>query len=161
MLLMNCGRICLPYKIQDVNLKVFSMIKVIKESKTVAYHISFECKCESNGWKCKSREKWKKDKHECKDKKLIKHRTCEEEYAWSPSTCACECDKDCEIGEYLKDCEFVESLVDDLVVTCDDVENTPESAVISPINGRNYWLLAVVILYTIVGTQGCEVLHET
>ena len=60
------------------------------------------------------REKWKNDKRECKVKKLIKHFTCEEEYAWSPNTCACECDKDYEISKYLKDCERVKSLVDNL-----------------------------------------------
>ena len=31
-------------------------------------------------------------------------RVCEEDYAWNPSICACECDKDCEVGEYLKNC---------------------------------------------------------
>ena len=24
------------------------------------------------------------------------------DYAWNPSICACECDKDCEIGKYSK-----------------------------------------------------------
>ena len=42
--------------------------------------------------------------------------------------------------------ECVKSLVDDLVVTCDQFENIPESAVINPSNGINYWLLAVVLL---------------
>ena len=78
-----------------MNLKVFNMINVINESKTVANHISFECKCEIDGWKCNSRKKQKNDKRECKHKKLIKHCTWEEEYAQSPSTCACQCGKDC------------------------------------------------------------------
>ena len=58
---------------------------------------------------------------------------------------------------------FVKSLVDNLVVTCDEFENTPENSVINPSNGINYWLLAVVILAItcILGTQRCEVLHET
>ena len=33
----------------------------------------------------------------------MKHRACEEDYVWNPSTFNCEYDKDCEIGEYLKD----------------------------------------------------------
>ena len=53
----------------------------------------------------------------------------------------CMCDKDCEIGEYLKDCECMDSLVDDIVVTCDEIEVTPGSATINPSNGINYWLL--------------------
>lgn len=46
-----------------------------------------------------SRKKWNSDK--CQ-KKSIRHCTWEEDYAWNPSICCCECDKDCEIGEYLK-----------------------------------------------------------
>lgn len=39
-----------------------------------------------------------------------------EDYVWNPGTCACECDKDCEIVKYMKDCECRKRLVDDLVV---------------------------------------------
>ena len=50
------------------------------------------------------------------------------------------------MGEYLKDCEYITSLVDDLVVTCDEVENIPKSTSISPSNGINYWLIAAALL---------------
>ena len=36
------GRMCVPNKREDVNLKVFNMIKRLKESKTLAKHISCE-----------------------------------------------------------------------------------------------------------------------
>lgn len=36
-------------------------------------------------------------------------------------TCACEWDKDFEIDKYLKHCEQIKSLADDLLGTCDDV----------------------------------------
>ena len=42
--------------------------------------------------------------------------------------CACKCDKDGEISEYLKDWEFTKTVVDDLVVTCDKIDYTPKSA---------------------------------
>ena len=32
----------------------------------------------------------------------MKDRLYKVDYVWNPSTCACECDKDCEIDEYLK-----------------------------------------------------------
>ena len=35
-------------------------------------------------------------------KNPINHCVCEEDYDWNLSICACECDKDCKIGEYLK-----------------------------------------------------------
>ena len=40
----------------------------------------------------------------------------------------------------------MKSLADDLVATCDDIEDTQESAVISPSNTISYWLIAVVPL---------------
>ena len=42
------------------------------------------------------------DKFQCGFKKPIAHRAYEEHYVWNPSTCACECDEDCNMGEYLR-----------------------------------------------------------
>ena len=46
---------------------------------------------------------------------------CKEDYTWNPRTYAWECDKDCEIDVYLKNCSSMKSLIDDLVITCDEV----------------------------------------
>ena len=53
--------------------------------------------------------------------KKIKHCLHKEDYVWNPSICACECDKDCDIDEYLKDCAFIKSLDDNLLITCDEI----------------------------------------
>ena len=37
------GRICFPNNSEDMNLKVFNMIKAINESKTLAKQILYEC----------------------------------------------------------------------------------------------------------------------
>ena len=54
------GRICVLNKIEDVNLKVFNMIRGINESKAFTKHISNECGCEFDRRKCNSRQKWNK-----------------------------------------------------------------------------------------------------
>ena len=72
-------------------------------------------------------------------------RVCEEDYAWNPSICACECDKDCEVGEYLKNCTSSKSLVDDLVVTWDMIADTPETSLMNPNDKTNYWFIIVVL----------------
>ena len=59
---------------------------------------------------------------------------------------ACEWDKNYDISKYLKDCECIKSLADDLLVTCDEIEDTPNSTVIKPSNGINDWLIAVAII---------------
>ena len=48
---------------------------------------------------------------------------CDRVYIWDPSTCACKCDKLCDIGQYLdyKNCVCRKSLVDKLVEECINV----------------------------------------
>ena len=140
------GRICVPNKMEDLDLKVFHMIKGINESRTLEKHILCECRCEFDGRKCNLRQKLINDTCNCECKKSLKHRAYEVDYDLNPSACACKCDKDCEIGQYLKDCECMKSIFDDLVVTCDEIINTPETISISLSGGINYWLIAVVLL---------------
>ena len=113
------GKICVPNKMEDVNLKVFKKIKGINESRARAKCVSRECRCEFDGRKCNLRQKWNNYKCQCECKKSIKHRACEGDYAWNPGTCACKCDNDCNNAKYFKDCECMKNLADDLVVKCD------------------------------------------
>ena len=46
----------------------------------------------------------------------------------------------------MKDCECLKRLFDDLVVTCDVIEDTSNSVVINPSGGINVWLIAIVLL---------------
>ena len=41
---------------------------------------------------------WNDDKCRCE---LIDKGVCDKEFIWNPSNCECECDKSCDIGEYL------------------------------------------------------------
>ena len=47
-------------------------------------------------------------------------------FIWNPSNCECECDKSCDVGEYLDyaNCKCRRKLVDKLVEEC--TENTDE-----------------------------------
>ena len=49
-------------------------------------------------------------------------------YIWHPSNCECECDKSCDVGEYLgyKNCKCRKRLVDKLVEEC--TENIKETS---------------------------------
>ena len=74
-------RVCVPDKTENANVNVFNMITVfirINEQKTLAKHISCECKYKFHGTKCNSDQKWKNElcQYECKN--LIKYHTCEE-----------------------------------------------------------------------------------
>ena len=43
-------------------------------------------------------------------------------FIWNPSNCACECDKLCDVGEYLDDktCKCRKRLIDKLVEECSE-----------------------------------------
>ena len=55
---------------------------------------------------------------ECKD--LIDKGLFDKLFFWNPSNCECECDKACDIGEYLdyENCKCRKKLVDKLVDEC-------------------------------------------
>ena len=66
----------------------------------------------------------------CECKELIDKDVCNKGFIWNPSNCECECDKSCDIGEYLdySNCKCRKRLVDKLVEECiksiDEVEVT-------------------------------------
>ena len=47
---------------------------------------------------------------------------CDEGFVWNPSNCDCECDKLCDIGEYLdyKNCKCRRKIIDKLVEECSE-----------------------------------------
>ena len=38
---------------------------------------------------------------QCECKELIDKEVCDKGSTWNPSNCECECDKSCDVGEYL------------------------------------------------------------
>ena len=60
---------------------------------------------------------------------MIDKGVCDKEFIWNPSNCECECDKSCDIGEYLdyENCKCREKLVDKLVEEC--AENIEEAKI--------------------------------
>ena len=51
---------------------------------------------------------------------MIDKGVCDKRYIWNPNNCECECDKSCDIGEYLdyENCKCRKKLVDKLVGEC-------------------------------------------
>ena len=57
---------------------------------------------------------------ECNE--LIHKDVCDKESIWNPSNCECECDKSCDVGEYLdyENCKCRKKLVNKLVEKCSE-----------------------------------------
>ena len=48
-----------------------------------------------------SKQRWNEHKCRCECKELIDESVCDKGYVWNPSNCEGECDKSCNIGEYI------------------------------------------------------------
>ena len=72
---------------------------------------------------------------ECKE--LIDRDLCDKGFIWNLSNCECECDKSCDIGEYLdyENCKCRKKLVDKLVEEC--TENIKETRLVEKTSAKN------------------------
>ena len=93
-------------KPEDLNLRVLSMITWINESKTLAKHISCECKCKFDGRNSNSDQWWNNRKCLCECKKRNLY---EKDYVWNPATCNCE------------NVKYLASIMDDSVIMFDEI----------------------------------------
>ena len=95
------AKICVPDVIKNLDLKVFNLLKVINETRSIKQHESCKCICRLDKTICNNKQKWNKNKCRCECKELIDKGICDKGFIWNPSNCECECDKTCYIGEYL------------------------------------------------------------
>ena len=63
-------KICVPNKTEDIDVKVFHMITNSNEAKTMAKHISCDCKRKRkcNSTTCNSNQKWNNETCQCECK---------------------------------------------------------------------------------------------
>ena len=106
------NKVCVPNKTEDLNLSEFNMITRINESKTLAKHISCECKYKIDGRKCNSNKWWNNDKRRCECKK---HNICEKDYIWNPASCSC------------KNSKYLANIMDDSVITYDEITESSKT----------------------------------
>ena len=88
--------ICVVNIREDINLKIIKMTITANKSKTLRKHTSCNCRWKFDVTKCNSNQKWNNYKYKCNCKKPIKIMLSVAMYVDK------ECDKDCEIEEYLK-----------------------------------------------------------
>ena len=118
------GKSCVPDITKSINVKVFNLMARINETRQIVWHKTCKCICRLTSAVCNSRQIWNEDKFRCEYKEdLISKMACDKGYIWNPSNCACECDKLCDIGQYLdyKNCVCRKSIVGKLVQECINV----------------------------------------
>ena len=89
---------------------------------------------------------------ECKE--LTDKGVCDKGFIWNPSNCECECDKSCDIGEYLdyENCRCRKKLVDKLVEEC--MENVDKAKITELAENKckslcKIYVVIIAIVFTI------------
>ena len=60
-----------------------------------------KCKCRLDASVCNNKQRGNKDKCSFKCKGLIGKRICDKGFIWNPRDCDSECNKSCNVSEYL------------------------------------------------------------
>ena len=70
---------------------------------------------------------------------MIHKGVCDKGFTWNPSNCECECDKMCDIGEYLdyENCKCRKKIVDKLVEECTETAAEVKAAKITSAKNEN------------------------
>ena len=122
------ARICVPDIIKNLNVKVFNLMSRTNETRFIELHETCKCECRLDVIVCNNKQRWNNDKCRWEFKELIDKGVCDKEFIWNPSNCECECDKSCNIGEYLDYESFkcrkrlIDKLVDECTETIEEVK---------------------------------------
>ena len=90
------------------------------ETRHIEWHETRKRKCRLNGSVYNNKQHWNEHKCMCEKKELFDKGVC---YKWSignPSNCECQCDKSCDVSEYLdyENCKCRNKLTDKFVEEC-------------------------------------------
>ena len=118
------AKLCAPDIVKNMNIKVFNMLAKINETKKITWHETCKCVCRFTKAVCNDKQEW--DENECKREcieDLIDKLKCDKGYMCNPSTCTCECNKYCEVGQYLdyENCVCKKKLIEYLVKQCTSI----------------------------------------
>ena len=108
---------CVPDVVKNLNVKVFNLMSKTNETRHIEWHKTCKCECKFGANICNNKQRWNKDKWRCEYKELIDKGVCDKGFIWNPNICECECDRACDVGEYLdyENCKSRKKLVAPLI----------------------------------------------
>ena len=115
--------------------KMFNLISRTNETKHIQWHETCKCKCRLDASICKNKQRWNNDKCRCEYEELIDKGVCDKGSVWNPSNCEWECDRSCDVGEYLdyENCKCRKKLFDKLT-ECNSAEECTENILFEHVN---------------------------
>ena len=88
------------------------------------------------------------------DAELIDKGVWDKGYVWNPSNCECECDKTCDVGEYLdyENCKCRKRLIDKLVEECNEIVEETSLVKINSAKCKYNSCILYIVLFSIFFT---------
>ena len=122
------------------------------ETRHIKWHETCRWICRLNKIICNNKQRWNKDKCRCECKELTDKGVRDKGFIFNPSNCESECDKSCNIGQYLdySDCRCKKKLIDPLIEKCSENDNETKIVNIT-VENENSCILYIV-LATVVFT---------
>ena len=153
------AKICVPDIIKNLNVKVFNLMSRINETKFIEWHEKCKCICRLDVIICNNKQRWNKNKCRCECKKLIDKGICDKGFIRNPSICESECDKNCDISEYLdyKNCKCRKKLAAPIIDECTETIEEVKLVEITVKNENNYdkcnsckvYIVRMMVVFTV------------
>ena len=124
------AKLYVPDVVKNIKVKVFNLMSRANETRHIEWHKTCKCKCRLNSSVCNNKQRCKEFK-ECKGcKELIGKGRCDKGFIWNPSNFDCECDKSCDVEQYLdyKNWKCRKKIISELTEKCN--ENIDEDEII-------------------------------
>ena len=137
-------------------------MSLTNETRRIKWHETCKWIRRSNGIICNSKQQCNEDKCRCKCKELIDKEVCDKGFIWNLSNREYQCDKSCDIGEYLDylNCKCRIKLVESIIDRCTENIEEMKVANITVKNEKSYYkcssckvyivfMMVVFIIFTI------------
>ena len=114
------ARTCVPDNAKNLRFKVFNLMSRTNETRHIKQYETCKCICRLDAIICNNKQRRNEDKFRCECKELLDKGVSDKGFIWNSSNCECECDKFCNIGEYLdySNCKCRKKLFDKLIEEC-------------------------------------------
>ena len=119
-------KLYVPGIIKRVHMQVYNFLMMLNETRNVLWHESCKCVCQLSASVCNNKQSWNGDTCRCDcNEDFAGIINCTKGYMSNPSTCACECDIWCKLGQYLdhKNCVCKNKLIGRLIEECTSITN--------------------------------------
>ena len=98
------AKLCVPDVVKNLNVKVVNLMSRTNETRHIEWHKTCKCKCRLNACRlsvCNNKQRWNEEKYRFECKELLDKGVCDKGFILNPRNCEYECDKSCDIAEYL------------------------------------------------------------